>query len=191
MKNRSAKTLEEYLRAPYSRVLIPDEESGTFTAEILEFPGCISQGDTAEEAYKNLEAAAKAWIEAALDLGQEIPEPSYTQNYGGKIALRLPHSLHRKAAQMAEHDGTSLNQFLVAAVAEKVGASNLYQSIVEKLEHTLAPPKIFVLFSSTLSRCTSATSETVVGTWLKMQEIKQSATNTNKDNLALRARLVS
>jgi len=179
MKNRSAKTPEEYLRAPYSRILVPDEESGTFTAEILEFPGCISQGDTAEEAYKNLEAAAKAWIEAALDLGQEIPEPSYTQNYGGKIALRLPHSLHRKAAQMAERDGTSLNQFLVAAVAEKVGASNLYQSIVEKLERTLARPRIIALSLNQLRAfdlSRSATSGAAVGAGPEVGEIKERAT---------------
>src|SRR5713226_5091074 len=69
-------TPKKYLELSYSRIIIPDKESGTFTAKILEFPGCISQGDTLEEAYQNLERAAKAWIEAALDLDQEIPEPA-------------------------------------------------------------------------------------------------------------------
>jgi predicted RNase H-like HicB family nuclease len=54
-------------------VLTFDEESGTYTATILEFPGCIAQGDTPQEAYKNIEKAAKGWVEAALSLGQEIP----------------------------------------------------------------------------------------------------------------------
>ncbi len=132
--NGSAKTVEEYLKAPYARVLTPDEEDGGFTAEILEFPGCFAEGETADEAYRNLEAAAEGWIQAALDLGQDIPEPSMPQGYGGRVALRLPRSLHRRAVQLAERDGTSLNQFLVAAVAERVGASNLYSLMTERLE---------------------------------------------------------
>ena len=88
--NNIGENLENYLKKPYSRILIPDDESGTFTAEILEFPGCIAQGDTAQEAYERLEEAAKAWIEAALELGQEIPPPSLAHGYGGKVALRLP-----------------------------------------------------------------------------------------------------
>lgn len=125
---------EDYLGRPYARVLTPDDESSTYTAEILEFPGCIAQGDTPEEAYGNLESAAAGWIEAALGMGQRIPEPSDSYSYSGRIALRLPRGLHRRAAQMAERDGTSLNQFLVAAIAERVGASSLYERMAQKLE---------------------------------------------------------
>jgi hypothetical protein len=35
---------------------------------------------------------------------------------------------------MAEREGTSLNQFLVFAVAEKVGAGNLYEHMTQALE---------------------------------------------------------
>jgi hypothetical protein len=37
-------------------------------------------------------------------------------------ALRLPLSLKKAAEDAASHDGTTLNQFIVAAVAEKLGA---------------------------------------------------------------------
>jgi antitoxin HicB len=67
--------LEKYLELPYKLIIIRDKESGTFTGKVLEFPGCISQGDTVDEVYKNLSEAAKSWIIAALDMGQEIPEP--------------------------------------------------------------------------------------------------------------------
>ena len=84
--DKSRLTPEEYWKLPYTRILIPDEESGTFAAEIAEFPGCISQGNTAQEAYENLEEAAKSWVAAALDLGQEIPSPLPDQGYnGGRI----------------------------------------------------------------------------------------------------------
>jgi len=132
--NRSVKNPEEYLTQPYSRILIPDEKSGTFAAEILEFPGCVSQGDTAQEAYERLEEAAKGWIEAALDLGQEIPPPGLVHGYSGKFALRLPKSLHRQAVRAAERDGTSLNQFIVTALAEKIGATTLYDHLTRRFQ---------------------------------------------------------
>lgn len=112
----------DYLALPNERVLIPDEASGTFTALIREFPGCVSQGDTAPEAYANLEDAAEAWIGAALDLGQEIPRPRTAESHSGRVLLRLPRSLHREAGEAAERDGTSLNQFIVAAVAYRLGS---------------------------------------------------------------------
>ena len=125
---------EEYLKEAYTRILIPDKESGTYFAQILEFPGCVTEGSTVREAYERLEEVAKSWIESALDLGQEIPLPSSDSVYGGKIALRLPKSLHKQAVFAAERDGTSLNQFLVMAISEKIGASNLYNHLAEKLE---------------------------------------------------------
>lgn len=124
---------KDYLKQPYSRVLIPDPESGTYTAQVLEFPGCIAQGDTPEEAYRNLEDAAESWIEVALDQRIDVPEPLSQVSYGGKIALRLPKSLHRQAAAMAEREGVSLNQFLVVAISEKVGERREQDRLQEQL----------------------------------------------------------
>ncbi len=132
--DRRDEIAKDYLRRPYARVLTPDEETDTYTAEILEFPGCIAQGDTPEEAYSRLESTAEGWIQAALDMDQEIPAPTDPHSYSGRIALRLPRSLHRRAAQIAERDGISLNQFLVAAIAERVGADNIYSRMIQRLE---------------------------------------------------------
>ena len=127
-------TPEEFLRRPYTRVLIPDSESGTFAAMIPEFPGCITQGDTPSDAYARLHEAALAWIEAAQDLGQPIPDPQEENTYSGKFALRMPASLHKDAAEAAERDGTSLNQFVIAAIAERIGANKLYALLSKKIE---------------------------------------------------------
>ena len=120
---------KDYLQMPYARVLTPDEDTGTYTAEILEFPGCIAQGNTVEEAYDQLESAAESWIAVAIELGQTIPPPSAEAAFSGRYALRLPRSLHRRAAQAAEKDETSLNQFIVAAIAERVGATTFYRNL--------------------------------------------------------------
>jgi predicted RNase H-like HicB family nuclease len=128
-----SKRAEKYLGEPYARLLIPNERGG-YTAEILEFPGCISEGRTADEAVQNLNDAAKSWVEASLEDGREIPSPASNYDHSGKVALRMPRSLHRQAAQMAERNSSSLNQYLVAAVAEQVGAGELYTRLIEKVE---------------------------------------------------------
>jgi predicted RNase H-like HicB family nuclease len=131
--------IDAYLSAPYTRLLIPDSETGTYTARVLEFSGCIAEGDTPADAHANLEEAARDWLVAAIDLGQEIPEPAETLEYRGRVLVRFPKSLHRRAAEAAQRDATSLNQFIVSAVAEKVGASAataaLRESIQELVEH--------------------------------------------------------
>lgn len=43
-------------------VLEPQEEGG-FTAYVPSLPGCISQGDTKEEAIKNIKEAVELYLE--------------------------------------------------------------------------------------------------------------------------------
>lgn len=114
--------IDEILKRPYLRLIIPDEETGTFTGEIMEFDGCRAQGDTIDETYRELDAAAREWLAAVIDAGQSIPSPAATAGYSGRLALRLPKSLHKQAARYAARDGVSLNQFIVTALALKVGA---------------------------------------------------------------------
>jgi len=129
-------TIKDYLQQPYARIVIPVEPSG-FHAEILEFPGCFSQGETVEEAYVNLEKVAESWIETCLSQGQEVPVPSSNLSYSGRIVLRLPRSIHQRAAQLAERDETSLNTYLVSATAAKVGAEDLYNVLTQRLEQNI------------------------------------------------------
>ena len=115
----------DILKKPYSRILIPDEEGG-YSAEILEFPGCFAQGETPNEAFENLENAAKAWVEASQEQGLDIPSPAENHKFSGKIVLRMPRSLHKKVAKLSERDGTSINQFLVTSIATRVGAEDYH-----------------------------------------------------------------
>lgn len=123
---------ERFLKKPYARILIPEEDGSGYTAEILEFPGCFATGRDPKEAIRNLDRAATAWIEAALSEGQEIPEPFDTRDFSGKLILRLPKSLHKQAARMAERDGTSLNQFLMSSVANRVGVEDCWHRLAAR-----------------------------------------------------------
>jgi len=108
------------LRQPYARLVVP-EPDGTYRGEIMEFPGCIATGDTPAEALEAIEDVADGWLQAALANNQPIPDPVDNTEFSGRLVLRMPKSLHKKAARLAEREGVSLNQFIVTSLAEQIG----------------------------------------------------------------------
>jgi predicted RNase H-like HicB family nuclease len=53
------------------------EEDGGYIADIPDLDSCSAFGETPEQALKELEAAKKAWLEAARQAGKPIPMPRY------------------------------------------------------------------------------------------------------------------
>jgi len=53
-----------------------------------------------------------------------------------QVALRLPDSLHQYAKQLAARDDTSLNQFILTAIAEKISALNTEAFFQERAAHS-------------------------------------------------------
>lgn len=58
----------------YTLLLIPDPETGVYTVEVPALPGCVTEGDTLEEAIANAREAIAGWIEDAEAHGEPIPE---------------------------------------------------------------------------------------------------------------------
>jgi antitoxin HicB len=113
-----------YLDLPYSFTFIRDEDDGGFTVKVNELSGCISQGKTKDEALRRVRDAMYVWIESALQDGAQIPTPfEQGANFSGKVLVRMPKTLHRGLAERAEHEGVSLNQLAVAALAGSLGRS--------------------------------------------------------------------
>jgi antitoxin HicB len=52
------------------------EDGGGFVATVPDLPGCMSDGETPEEALSNVRDAISAWIEEARALGRPVPTPS-------------------------------------------------------------------------------------------------------------------
>ncbi|HEY9826612.1 MAG TPA: type II toxin-antitoxin system HicB family antitoxin [Stenomitos sp.] len=113
-------SLEYYLNLQYPIMLYPDPDGG-YVAEIKDLPGCITQGDTAEEAVEMIDDARQLWLKTAHQHGDSIPLPSTNTQYSGKTMLRMPRSLHQALAEGAERDGVSLNQYLVSLLSQAVG----------------------------------------------------------------------
>jgi len=55
------------------RVLIEQDEDGVFVAECPNLPGCISQGNTREEALANVQDAIRGYLESLEKHGEPIP----------------------------------------------------------------------------------------------------------------------
>jgi len=47
----------------YTAIFEPDEKAGGFTVTIPSLPGCISEGDSFEEALENIQEAASLYVE--------------------------------------------------------------------------------------------------------------------------------
>ncbi|MBK8024693.1 MAG: type II toxin-antitoxin system HicB family antitoxin [Chloroflexi bacterium] len=69
------KTLEYYKSLPYTIELTPDED-GVWFAAIPLLKGCMTQGDSREEALAMIDEARDLWLETALEEGISIPEPT-------------------------------------------------------------------------------------------------------------------
>jgi predicted RNase H-like HicB family nuclease len=54
-------------------VILQRESDGGYVAVVPSLPGCVSQGDTREEALKNIEEAAELYIEDVRATGDPLP----------------------------------------------------------------------------------------------------------------------
>jgi predicted RNase H-like HicB family nuclease len=111
--------IAEILRKPYHWVIQPGDDG--YSASVLEFPGCLSGGNTPEEAVIELQDAITVWVEAVLELGQDVPEPIAPEHFSGRLTFRIPPTLHYRAQLRAELEGISLNRLLSDAVAGYMG----------------------------------------------------------------------
>jgi antitoxin HicB len=145
MKPGSTKTeetprsLADYLALAYPVTLHPEPDGG-FVAELEDLPGCLTQGGSVAEAYKNIEEARRLWIETAYDHGDEIPLPAAEEG-SGRLLLRLPRALHGRLAREARRQEVSLNQYIVTLLSEGSVRGDLLRlaTEVERLRNDLEP----------------------------------------------------
>ncbi len=117
MKNSKEEFVEKYVNMPHAIQI--KEDSGGFVVTIPDLPGCISQGDSIEEAYEMIMDAKRGWIEVALDESYPISEPSEEKKFSGKILLRIPKKLHADLVKNAQRENVSLNQYLLYLLTKR------------------------------------------------------------------------
>ena len=55
---------------------LAQEDGGGFVATAPDLPGCMSDGETPEDALAHVQDAIAAWIEEARAIGRTLPKPS-------------------------------------------------------------------------------------------------------------------
>ena len=59
----------------YEIILYWSADDNAYLAEVPELAGCMADGATAAEALRSVERVMQEWVETALVLGRDIPEP--------------------------------------------------------------------------------------------------------------------
>ena len=62
------------MNGKYEIIIYWSQADQAFVAEVPELPGCMSDGQTYQEALANAEVVVREWIETAQELGRPIPE---------------------------------------------------------------------------------------------------------------------
>ena len=96
----------------YQAAVTFDEEADIFHGSVVNTRDVITfQGRSVDEIRTAFKDSVDEYLKFCAELGEEPERP-----YSGKIALRIPSSLHRTASSAARAEGKSLNSWLTAAV---------------------------------------------------------------------------
>ncbi|MCL1925606.1 MAG: type II toxin-antitoxin system HicB family antitoxin [Syntrophorhabdaceae bacterium] len=94
---------------------LTEEEGGGWLASFPDLPGCMSDGETPEEAFRNAAEAESAWLAANKQWGKaKAGKPA-------RLVARLPRSIHRSLQEKAGEEGVSVNTMMVTLIAHGLG----------------------------------------------------------------------
>ena len=123
------RVLPPYPFEAYAHIVSPlsAEEGGGYLITFPDLPGCMSDGETIEEAIENGRDAFVAVVSAMSDRGQKIPKPTFrpedasAPDVSGRFVTRLPRTIHAQLTTRAKAEGVSLNTLVLAFIAEGLG----------------------------------------------------------------------
>ena len=104
---------------PFELRPLSEDEGGGWLIIYPDLPGCMSDGETPEEAMTNGQDALVAWLAAARETGRDIPEVGELPS--GKFIARVPRSLHARLSARARQEGVSMNALVASFLAEGLG----------------------------------------------------------------------
>ena len=103
---------------PFTIRPLPAADGGGFTVEYRDLPGCISDGETPEDALRHGADAVHAYLLDCAKHRDPVPKPSPAS---GQWRQRVPRSLHSRLVTKAREEGVSLNTLVTAMIAEGLG----------------------------------------------------------------------
>jgi predicted HicB family RNase H-like nuclease len=113
-------------------VRLEDTEDGDlYVGSVAELPDVETYGDTFDEAREMLLEAIIDLKDMSAELGHVFPSPleKTTDDYSGRITLRIPKRLHAETARIARAEGVSINHFISTTLTAGVAVRGFYDSI--------------------------------------------------------------
>lgn len=74
----------------YPIFIEPGDDQTAFSVVVPDLPGCFSAGDTLDEALTNAREAVAVWLEAQLDHGEGVREPTTRDAHLRKYRKWIP-----------------------------------------------------------------------------------------------------
>lgn len=116
MRARTNQNLDHY---QFTVRPLSKDEGGGYLVEYPDIPGCMSDGETIEEAIANGREALRDCLDVFKESGGKPPKPSVE---AAQWRQRLPRTLYSKLTKQAETEGVSINSLVTAIIAEAIGA---------------------------------------------------------------------
>ena len=137
---------EYYLGLEYPVVLrkLRPDEGGGYLATIPQLGRMtfIADGETAQEALDSLDDLRKSLIPELINEGVVLPEPvldeQSSEEYSGKVLVRMPLDVHARVAAEAKKNGCSLNARINQYIAEGLGRTANTETISEAVRAAIA-----------------------------------------------------
>ncbi len=117
----------------YAIVVVPlaAEDGGGFAAHVPDLPGCMSDGETQEEAIANARDAIVCWLDTAKEMAREVPLPGSSLTKLRAMETALLNALRASLDYIDHADGK------IADLEAKV--ENLISLVSESRGHGLLP----------------------------------------------------
>ena len=112
-------------RYPFLMSILPPEEGGGYLIEFPDLPGCMSDGETIEEAIENGKDAIFCWIETAKAFNDEIPQPGSVNGFSGPRIQQIPEHIYTQLSQRADREGISLNALVNTILSSELESSDI------------------------------------------------------------------
>src|SRR5437868_10816695 len=108
MRTTTNRNLDQY---QFTVRPLSKEEGGGYLVEYPDISGCMSDGETIEEAIANGREALRDCIEVFSESGRKIPKPGIE---AAQWRQRVPRTLYSKLTRQAANEGVSINSFVTA-----------------------------------------------------------------------------
>lgn len=106
MRRRRSKPLRYRVDIAWS------DEDRCYVARVPELPGCVTDGDSIEDAAANAQEAIAVYLETLDAQKRPYPPALSERTFSGKVPLRISPDLHRDLTARAMTEDLSLNQFI-------------------------------------------------------------------------------